>query len=275
MSSITSLFQTPEEPQPASTITGRLSHLEPSSAPLLELRTEAGPVYVCPSRWQRVRLHWIFRHFSRPSFPGSEPPRSATDREAIPLGRRNSISAGATRRGAGSGRKGALDAARLRPSRRHAENAAGSNANHSGKVRDSHLAGSTAPPCSEANREKGGLLPAMGSFGHPGHRRLYRNPGLRLWDSLAFKNKTRGESYIALDPNQTRCAHHENCRYSCSCHQFPSRAGKHLIAEYRKIKARDGAPAAQTPSSRIDQTRGRPNGQDRYGHPTCGYCYSY
>ena len=63
MSSITSLFQTPEEPQPASTVTGRLSRLEQSGAPLLELRTDAGPVYVCPSRWQRVRLQWIFRHF--------------------------------------------------------------------------------------------------------------------------------------------------------------------------------------------------------------------
>jgi len=63
MSSITSLFQTPEELLSASTVTGRLSRLEQSGAPLLELRTDAGPVYVCPSRWQRVRLQWIFRHF--------------------------------------------------------------------------------------------------------------------------------------------------------------------------------------------------------------------
>lgn len=30
---------------------------------LLELRTGAGTVYVCPSRWQRIRLQWAFRHF--------------------------------------------------------------------------------------------------------------------------------------------------------------------------------------------------------------------
>jgi Gram-negative bacterial TonB protein C-terminal len=32
-------------------------------AQLLELRTQSGPVYVCPSRWQRFRLRWAFRHF--------------------------------------------------------------------------------------------------------------------------------------------------------------------------------------------------------------------
>ncbi len=30
---------------------------------LLELRTESGPIYVCPSGWQRIRLLWTFRHF--------------------------------------------------------------------------------------------------------------------------------------------------------------------------------------------------------------------
>lgn len=30
---------------------------------LLELRTESGPIYVCPTRWQRWRLRWAFRHF--------------------------------------------------------------------------------------------------------------------------------------------------------------------------------------------------------------------
>jgi hypothetical protein len=30
---------------------------------LLELRTESGSVYVSPTRWQRLRLRWIFRHF--------------------------------------------------------------------------------------------------------------------------------------------------------------------------------------------------------------------
>lgn len=63
MSHITSLFQSPEEAQSVSAVTSRLSHLEQNEAPLLELRTDAGPVYVCPSRWQRVRLQWTFRHF--------------------------------------------------------------------------------------------------------------------------------------------------------------------------------------------------------------------
>ncbi|HEV2274234.1 MAG TPA: TonB family protein [Acidobacteriaceae bacterium] len=30
---------------------------------LLELRTASGAVYVAPSWWQRLRLHWTFRHF--------------------------------------------------------------------------------------------------------------------------------------------------------------------------------------------------------------------
>jgi outer membrane biosynthesis protein TonB len=34
-----------------------------AGAQLLELRTPAGAVYVCPSRWQRIRLQWAFRHF--------------------------------------------------------------------------------------------------------------------------------------------------------------------------------------------------------------------
>ena len=36
---------------------------EDAGAQLLELRTAAGTVYVCPSRWQRIRLQWAFRHF--------------------------------------------------------------------------------------------------------------------------------------------------------------------------------------------------------------------
>jgi hypothetical protein len=34
-----------------------------TSARLLELRTDSGLVYLCPSGWQRMRLLWIFRHF--------------------------------------------------------------------------------------------------------------------------------------------------------------------------------------------------------------------
>lgn len=33
------------------------------NAQLLELRTDTGAVYVRPSRWQRIRLRWIFRNF--------------------------------------------------------------------------------------------------------------------------------------------------------------------------------------------------------------------
>jgi hypothetical protein len=32
-------------------------------AQLLEVRTESGTLYICPSRWQRLRLRWAFRHF--------------------------------------------------------------------------------------------------------------------------------------------------------------------------------------------------------------------
>lgn len=37
--------------------------VEENRAQLLELRTESGLIYVCPSRWQRIRLLWTFRHF--------------------------------------------------------------------------------------------------------------------------------------------------------------------------------------------------------------------
>ena len=56
MPSLASLLP-PEEPQSASAVT------EEEDAPLLELRTEAGPVYVRPSKWERIRLKWTFRHF--------------------------------------------------------------------------------------------------------------------------------------------------------------------------------------------------------------------
>jgi outer membrane biosynthesis protein TonB len=41
----------------------RVADFERNPARLLELRTEAGIVYVSPSWWQRIRLQWIFRHF--------------------------------------------------------------------------------------------------------------------------------------------------------------------------------------------------------------------
>ncbi len=53
------LSQSPE----ASQSTTADPWIEESGAQLLELRTRAGIVYVRPSRWQRIRLQWVFRHF--------------------------------------------------------------------------------------------------------------------------------------------------------------------------------------------------------------------
>jgi periplasmic protein TonB len=63
MANLASLFQAPEAPQSASTATDRLQDIEDAGAQLLELRTENGAVYLRPSRWQRIRLQWTFRHF--------------------------------------------------------------------------------------------------------------------------------------------------------------------------------------------------------------------
>ena len=56
-----SVSQSPEAPQ--SSTGNPWGDTNETSAQLLELRTGAGPVYVCPSRWQRMRLQWAFRHF--------------------------------------------------------------------------------------------------------------------------------------------------------------------------------------------------------------------
>lgn len=58
-----SLLQPPEAPQSTSTVTNQLRKSEETGARLLELRTADGTVYLCPSRWQRMRLQWTFRHF--------------------------------------------------------------------------------------------------------------------------------------------------------------------------------------------------------------------
>ncbi len=55
------LFRSSEEQ--LSSRTDDLAGFEEDRAQLLELRTESGPLYVCPSRWQRIRLRWAFRHF--------------------------------------------------------------------------------------------------------------------------------------------------------------------------------------------------------------------
>lgn len=56
-----SLSQSPEAPQ--SSTVDPWTDIKETGAQLLELRTAAGVVYVSPSRWQRLRLHWAFRHF--------------------------------------------------------------------------------------------------------------------------------------------------------------------------------------------------------------------
>jgi len=55
------LLQLSEEPQSVPAVSYR--NINENGAELLELRTEAGTVYVRPSRWQRIRLQWAFRHF--------------------------------------------------------------------------------------------------------------------------------------------------------------------------------------------------------------------
>jgi hypothetical protein len=62
MANPASIFQVPEE-QSASVVTDRLGDLEEDGAQFLELRTENGAIYLRPSRWQRIRLLWTFRHF--------------------------------------------------------------------------------------------------------------------------------------------------------------------------------------------------------------------
>lgn len=58
-----SLVQFPEEQPPSSAISSCLAGTEEDRPRLLELRTESGTVYICPSKWQRLRLLWTFRHF--------------------------------------------------------------------------------------------------------------------------------------------------------------------------------------------------------------------
>ncbi len=60
MTNFGSILQFPEAPQSAAPDT---ESIEENGTQLLELRTEAGPVYVRPSRWQSIRLQWAFRNF--------------------------------------------------------------------------------------------------------------------------------------------------------------------------------------------------------------------
>jgi hypothetical protein len=57
------LVQFPEEQSTSSTISSCLAGTDENRPQLLELRTESGTLYICPSKWQRLRLLWTFRHF--------------------------------------------------------------------------------------------------------------------------------------------------------------------------------------------------------------------
>jgi hypothetical protein len=57
------LVQFPEEHPTSSDISSCLAGTDENRPQLLELRTESGTVYICPSKWQRLRLLWTFRHF--------------------------------------------------------------------------------------------------------------------------------------------------------------------------------------------------------------------
>jgi hypothetical protein len=65
MTKILSLRQTPGEPESAPVAYSQLDKTEQEQAELLELHSETGTVYVRPSRWQRFRLRWAFRHFRK------------------------------------------------------------------------------------------------------------------------------------------------------------------------------------------------------------------
>jgi len=61
--SIRPLIFFPEELHSTPADSKRFGGTGDNRAQLLELRTESGVVYICPSRWERIRLRWAFRHF--------------------------------------------------------------------------------------------------------------------------------------------------------------------------------------------------------------------
>src|ERR1700739_1762245 len=63
MANIWSLTRSETDYRPPSILRGASNGIKANSAEFLELRTEAGAVYLHPSRWQRLRLRWTFRHF--------------------------------------------------------------------------------------------------------------------------------------------------------------------------------------------------------------------
>jgi hypothetical protein len=63
MANIWPLTRSETDHRPPSTLRRAPDGIKANSAEFLELRTEAGAVYLRPSRWQRLRLRWAFRHF--------------------------------------------------------------------------------------------------------------------------------------------------------------------------------------------------------------------
>ena len=63
MANIWPLTRSETDHRPPSILQGASDGIKANSAEFLELRTEAGTVYLRPSRWQRLRLRWAFRHF--------------------------------------------------------------------------------------------------------------------------------------------------------------------------------------------------------------------
>jgi hypothetical protein len=61
--SIRPLIPFPEELHTTPAVSKRFGGIADNRAHLLEVRTESGTLYICPSRWQRIRLRWAFRHF--------------------------------------------------------------------------------------------------------------------------------------------------------------------------------------------------------------------
>ena len=61
--SIRLLIPFPEELHSTPAVSKRFGGIADNRAHLLELRTDSGVLYICPSRWERIRLRWAFRHF--------------------------------------------------------------------------------------------------------------------------------------------------------------------------------------------------------------------
>jgi outer membrane biosynthesis protein TonB len=63
MANVWPLTRSETDHRPPSILQGASDGIKANSAEFLELRTEAGAIYLRPSGWQRLRLRWAFRHF--------------------------------------------------------------------------------------------------------------------------------------------------------------------------------------------------------------------